>query len=117
MFFHTNNEQKWEELPYNQNRKMKIQNEWPLKDNPIQKIIISPPKEKSKRIKIDVDKKKIPKQAHLTEKKKVEDSKSIKTEGIKDIKKIEIKKIKKIIKKKKKQKEKWEEYKKKVRQK
>ena len=69
--FHMGGEQKWEELPYNQNRKMEIQNESSLiiediQDNPIPKKIISSPKEGSKGIKLDADKKKeIPKQDHF----------------------------------------------------
>ena len=113
--FHTVGEQKWEELPYNQNRKMEIQNESSLiiedmQDNPIPKKIILPPKEESKPIKLDVDKKKeIPKKDYLPEEKKIGASKSIKPEDIKDNERSIIKKVKKVIKKKKKKKEKGEE--------
>ena len=106
--FFTNNEHKWEELPYNQNRKIEIQNESSLiiedmQDNPFPKKIIPPQKEKRiKQIKKIIGTKTENQKADITEKKEAEKSKSTKTEDIKDNKKIENKKVKKIIKKKKK---------------
>ena len=117
--FFTNNEHKWEELPYNQNRKMEITNEpfliiEDIQDNPIPKKIIQKQKEKInkpvKKKKIDKTKIEEQKEEMKTEKKEKEEMKQTKIEDIKDNIKTESKKVKKkIIKKVKKKKDKKEE--------
>ena len=128
--FFTNNEHKWEELPFNQNRKIKIKNESSLilediQDNPNTNIknesSVKPPKEKIKKLNepgikvkkkiVEKPKKKVQEEKPI-EKKISEEEKEPKIEDEKEIpktEKIEPKaKPKKKIKKKKKKKEKNE---------